>query len=65
MSFWISIILFVLSLALLKIGFGSLNDSNNHQEYGVESESLHKKFSWFFIILGAAMAALAAFLFLG
>jgi len=57
-----AIAMFLVSLALFKMGFGTLKDSNNHEEYGVESESLHKSFSWFLIVLGAVSALIAGLL---
>ena len=58
-----AIVLFVISLTFFRIGIGALNDSANHKEYGVESVSLHRKFSWSFIVIGV-MAAVSAGLLL-
>lgn len=60
-----AIVLFLVSFILFKMGFGSLKDSNSHAEYGVESQSLHKKFSWFLIGLGAVSASIAGILLAG
>jgi ABC-type antimicrobial peptide transport system permease subunit len=57
-----AIVMFVVSLALFKMGFGTMKDSSDYEEYGVESGSLHKVFSWFLIGLGAVSASIAGLL---
>ena len=57
-----AIAMFLVSLTLFKMGFSAIKDSNNHEEYGVESKSLHKSFSWFLIGLGAVSAVIAGLL---
>ena len=52
----IGVAMMVMSYALLKMGFGALKDSRNHNQYGVENESLHKKFSYAFIGAGILLA---------
>jgi hypothetical protein len=54
--FAIGIICIIASALMFKMGLGSLKDSNNHAEYGVESASLQKCFCWVFIIIAAALA---------
>lgn len=63
MSIFIAVALYVFSLYVLIMGISSLKDSEKHQDYGVESKSLHKKFSVFLIFL-SALAALVATLIL-
>jgi hypothetical protein len=59
-----ALVLAGLAIYFFAMGISSLKDSSNHSEYGVQSESLHRKFSWFFILLaiicGLISAALAA-----
>ena len=57
-----AIILSILGFAFLKMGRGALNDSASHTSYGVESESLHRKFSYIFIGVGTAASAIAGWL---
>ena len=59
MSTVLAIILFLFSVALLRMGMGALKDSSSHEAYGVEKESTHKTFSWFLILLGAGLGASA------
>ncbi len=63
MSTVFAVALFVVSFMLFKVGLGALKDSSNHEEYGVESSSLHKKFSWTLIVMGAIAACSAGLLF--
>ncbi len=56
MSVIIAIVLFVFAFVALKMDFGSLKDGAQHENYGVQSEALHKKFSWLLIIFGACLA---------
>lgn len=56
--------LHLFSFYLLVIGFSSLKDSKAHNEYGVESESLHKKFSWSLILFGFVALSIATFIIL-
>jgi hypothetical protein len=65
MSTVVAIALFLISFVLFKMGFGALRDSTSHSEYGVENESLHKKFSWFLIGLGGVSASIAGVLLAG
>lgn len=44
------------------MGFSSLKDSKNHEEYGVKNQSLHKKFSFFLIFLSIIIAVVATFM---
>ncbi|AKX59549.1 hypothetical protein AKN88_06125 [Thiopseudomonas alkaliphila] len=58
----IGIGLYLLSVYIFAMGFSSLKDSKNHEEYGVQNQSLHKKFSFFLIFLSIIIAALATFM---
>lgn len=57
-----AIILSILGFAFLKMGRGALRDRASHTEYGVESESLHRKFSYVFIGVGTVASAAAGWL---
>jgi len=57
-----AIALFLVSFVLFKMGIGALKDCSDHEEYGVERQSLHKIFSWFFIGLSAVSASAAGLL---
>lgn len=56
------IIIFILATLMLIMGIRSLRDSSNHGGYGVDSVSLHKKFSWLFIVLGSILTCIAGIL---
>ena len=57
-----AIVFSILGFAFLKMGRGALKDSAGHREYGVESESLHRKFSYVFIGVGTVASAAAGWL---
>ena len=54
-----SVVFILASLYCLVIGVRSLRDNKNHQEYGVESSTTHKIFSWMFIISGIVLGLAA------
>jgi hypothetical protein len=59
------IVLVLLSLILLKLGFGALKDKANHLEYGVESEQLHTAFCYVYIVGGLISAGCGGWLLAG
>lgn len=65
MSTVFSIILFLVAILLIRMGSGALKDSSSHYEYGVETESSHKTFSWVTILAGCALAVWASLLLAG
>lgn len=62
MSIFFGVALFLLGSVFLLMGFGSLKDSANHEEYSSGGESLHRRFSWLFIVLGVIFTGVSGIL---
>lgn len=58
----LAVLLEIAAWICLTMGHGSLRDSKNHIEYGVESESLHRRFAWLFILAGWAAGLIGGYL---
>jgi hypothetical protein len=57
-----AIVLSILALIFVNMGRGALRGSADHASYGVETESLHKKFSLILVGVGMLAGAIAGWL---